>query len=192
MTSPIPSSVCQLIEDSLGRLLTHAEQEILRDRWERFAEGFRLSLAASLRQKEEAQSRVRKESVDAIEDIIAILDEAHADLPESNARKLIFSAIEGLDGLLPRPRGAPHSFTKTMAVRMFDRFVEKEHTSKEQGPDGRIVDVVRPNPLRLEDEVLVRRLVVQCCEAGTGQKSVVTEDSLRRAVERARRRPEEG
>ena len=75
---------------------------------------------------------------------------------------------------------------KRVAVWMFDAFVEEKHSTKSIAANGGIIDVVAPNPLRVNDEPLVRRLVVQCCEEATEKKSLVTEAGLRQALYRRR------
>jgi hypothetical protein len=174
------------IEMALERPLTEGEQDELQNRWERFSDGFKQSLEATQAQTAEARRRVRRDSQEAIETVIELLAEAYAQLPEGSPRDQVFSAIRLLDALLPGPRGAPGSLVMSVATKMYEAFTEEEHCSRSIGPDGDIIDVATPNRLRVPNEALVRRLVVQCCEEATNQKSLVTEAALRQALYRRR------
>jgi len=77
-----------------------------------------------------------------------------------------------------------HESPENEVPPMFDAFVEEKHSAKSIAANGDIIEVVTPNPLRVNDEPLVRRLVVQCCEEATEKKSLVTEASLRQELYR--------
>lgn len=174
------------IEMALGRPLTGAEQDVLQNRWEKFSNGFKQSLEAAEVQTAEAAVRVRRDSREAIEGVIELLEEAYAGVSESPARDQVFTAMMKLDAVLPGPRGSPGNSLMRVAVWMFDAFVEEKRLNRSIAANGDIIDVTAPNSLRVSDESLVRRLVVQCCEEATEKKSLVTEAALRQALYRRR------